>query len=96
MAEDIYVRPVESRFGSRAPSTLKMVEGRANQHRGTMVPHGAAAFNALGLSTQVPIRAVYLTSRRCRQLKLGAQMVELRHAPIWQMIFINFADLDLL
>jgi hypothetical protein len=33
------------------------------------------------------MRAVYLTSGRSRQLKLGAQMVEFRHAPIWQLIF---------
>lgn len=83
----IYVRPVESRFGSRAPSTLKMVEGLANQRGETIVSHGAAAANALGLTTQVPMRAVYLTSGRSRQLKLGAQMVEFRHAPIWQLIF---------
>jgi len=82
-----YVLPVESRFGSRAPSASKMVEGLANQRGETIVPHGAAAANALGLTTQVPMRAVYLTSGRSRRLKLGAQMVELRHAPIWQLIF---------
>ncbi len=83
----IYVLPVESRFGARAPSTVKMVEGLANQRGETIVSHGAAAANALGLTTQVPMRAVYLTSGPNRRLKLGAQMVELRHAPIWQLIF---------
>jgi hypothetical protein len=83
----IYVRPVESSFGTRAPSTLKMVEGLANHSGETIVSHGAAAANALGLTTQVPMRAVFLTSGRSRQLNLGAQMVELRHAPIWQLIF---------
>lgn len=83
----IYVRPVESRFGTRAPSALKMVEGLANQRGETIVSHGATAANTLGLTTQVPMRAVYLTSGRSRQLKLGAQMVEFRHAPIWQLIF---------
>ncbi len=83
----IYALPVESRFGSRAPSTAKMVEGLAEQRGETIVPHGAAAANALGLTTQVPMRAVYLTSGRNRRLKLGAQMVELRHAPNWQLLF---------
>ena len=83
----IYVRPVESRYGTRAPSTVKMVEGLANQRGETIVSHGAAAANALGLTTQVPMRAVYLTSGRSRRLKLGAQTVEFRHAPIWQLIF---------
>ncbi len=86
-ARGIYVLPVESRFGTRAPTTIKMVEGLAAQRGETIVPHGAAAANTLGLTTQVPMRAVYLTSGRSRQLKLGAQMVEFRHAPIWQLIF---------
>ena len=83
----IYVLPVESHFGIRAPSALKLVEGLANQRGETIVLHGAAAANALGLTTQVPMRAVYLTSGRSRRLKLGAQMVEFRHAPVWQLIF---------
>ena len=83
----IYVLPVESRFGTRAPSVVKLVEGLASQRGETIVSHGAAAANALGLTTQVPMRAVYLTSGPSRRLKLGAQMVEFRHVPIWQLIF---------
>ncbi|MFM9967287.1 MAG: DUF6088 family protein [Burkholderiales bacterium] len=83
----IYVLPVEGRFGTRAPSAAKMVDGLANQRGETIVSHGATAANALGLTTQVPMRAVYLTSGPSRRLKLGAQQVEFRHAPIWQLIF---------
>ena len=82
----IYVQPVESRYGARAPSAVKMVEGLATQRGETIVSHGAAAANALGLTTQVPMRAVYLTSGRSRRLELGAQTVEFRHAPTWQLI----------
>jgi hypothetical protein len=64
-----------------------MVEGLAIQRGETIVSHGAAAANALCLTTQVPMRAVYLTSGRSRRLKLGAQTVEFRHAPLWQLIF---------
>jgi hypothetical protein len=83
----IYVLPVEGRFGTRAPSTQKMVQGLAAQRGETIVPHGASAANELGLTTQVPVRAVYLTSGPSRRLKLGAQTVEFRHAPTWQLIF---------
>jgi hypothetical protein len=83
----IYVLPVQSRFGPRAPSAVKLVEGLAGQRGETIVSHGASAANALGLTTQVPMRAVYLTSGPSRRLKLGAQTVELRHAPVWQLIF---------
>ncbi len=83
----IYFLPVESSFGARAPAAVKMVEGLANQRGEIIVSHGAAAANALGLTMQVPMRAIYLTSGRNRRLKLGAQAVEFRHAPAWQLIF---------
>jgi hypothetical protein len=51
----------------------------------TIAAHGAAAANSLGLTTQVPVRAVYLTSGPSRRLNLGAQTVELQHAPRWQL-----------
>ena len=41
--------------------------------------------NRLGLTTQLPVREVYLTSGRSRRLVLGAQTVELQHAPGWQL-----------
>jgi len=80
-----YARPVSTRFGTRAPSVEKVVEGIAALSGETVAPSGAAEANALGLSTQVPIRPVFLTSGRSRTIRLGEQVVELRHAPPWQL-----------
>ena len=63
----------------------KAVEALAVQRGEVIVPNGAAAANALGLTTQVPVRSVYLTSGRSRTMTLGKQLVELRHAPRWQL-----------
>ena len=82
----IYVRPIESRFGTRPPVASKVVEAIAAQRGESVAPHGAAAANELGLTTQVPVREVYLASGRSRRLKLGAQVVELRHVPAWQLV----------
>lgn len=82
----LYVRPVEGRFGPRPPATSKIVEALAAKLGEVVVPQGAAAANSLGLTTQVPIREVYWTSGRSRQLKVGAQTIELRHASPWQLI----------
>jgi hypothetical protein len=41
---------------------------------------GGRAANALGLSTQVPARAVYLTDGNRRTVQVGGQTIELRHA----------------
>jgi hypothetical protein len=85
----VYLRPVTSRFGTRAPSVEQTVEALAAQRGETIVPNGAAAANALGLTTQVPVRSVYLTSGRNRKMNLGKQVVELRHAPRWQLALAN-------
>jgi hypothetical protein len=82
----LYVLPVENRFGVRAPSVEKVVEAVAAQRGETIAPSGAAAANALGLTTQVPVRMVYLTSGPSRTLQVGRQTVELKHAPQWQLI----------
>src|SRR6266404_5257937 len=81
----MYVRPIESRFGTRAPSPEKVVTETARLRGETVAPHGAAAANRLGLTTQVPMRTIYLTSGRSRCLNLGAQSIELKHAPRWQL-----------
>lgn len=92
----LYVRPVESRFGKRAPSASRVVENIAQITGEAIAPHGAAAANKLGLTTQVPVRSVYLTSGRSRRLKFGSQVVELRHAPHWQFALGNQSSGDVL
>lgn len=84
-----YVVPVESRFGKRAPSVEKTVAALAEQRGERITGGGAMAANALGITTQVPTRPVYLTSGRSRRLTLGKQEVELRHAPNWQLALGN-------
>jgi hypothetical protein len=82
----VYVRPVKTRFGTRAPAAEKVIERFAATRAETVVSHGAAAANALGLTTQVPTKLVFLTSGKNRSLKLGAQIVEMRHAPNWMLL----------
>ena len=86
VCQGVYVRPVETRFGPRPPSIDKVIESLAALWGETIVPCGGAAANALGLTTQVPVRSVYLTSGPNRKLKLGGGTVHLRHAPRWQLV----------
>lgn len=46
----------------------------------------AHAANALGLTTQVPARVVYLTDRTSKDVKIGGQTIALRHAPRQSMV----------
>jgi hypothetical protein len=86
-----YVRPIKTRFGLRAPAAEKIIEAIAATRAETVVPHGAAAANSLGLTTQVPTKLVYLTSGRSRSLRLGAQVVEMKHAPQWMLLPLHRA-----
>ena len=85
----IYVLPVGTRFGCRPPGVGKVVASLSALWGETIVPCGGTAANALGLTTQVPVRAVYLTSGPSRELTLGEMKVELRHAPRWQLAAPN-------
>ncbi|HTY49590.1 MAG TPA: DUF6088 family protein [Steroidobacteraceae bacterium] len=85
VARGIYVAPVSSRFGTRAPAPEKVVKAMAEQSGEIVAPHGARAANAFGLTQQVPIREVYLTSGKTRKLKLGRSEVLMKHAPRWML-----------
>ena len=75
------MRPVETSFSLRAPRVGKALAALSALWVETIVPCGGAAANRLGLTTQNPVRTVYLTSGPSRRLRFGSHSVELRHAP---------------
>ena len=81
----IYVCPVDTRFGPRPPDVEKVVSSLSALWGETIVPCGGTAANALGLTAQMPVKSVYLTSGPNRKLTLGELTVDLRHAPRWQL-----------
>jgi hypothetical protein len=82
----LYVRPIQGRFGKRTPTPESVIEALSLQRGETVLPSPASVANSLGLTTQVPVRAVFVTSGRSRKLTLGKQKIELRHAPTWQLL----------
>lgn len=74
-----YVLPVVGTYGARAPSTEAVIKAISQTSNELIVTNGASAANALGLTTQIPIREVLLTSGRSRKFKLGNRVVELKH-----------------
>ena len=80
VARGFYALPVRTRFGDLPPGPEHVVAAIARQKGERISPAGASAANALGLTTQVPLRRVYLTSGRTRTIYLSGEMIELRHA----------------
>jgi len=81
-----YAIPVQGKFGVRSPSTEAVIEAIESTSGEIVVASGAAEANALGLTTQVPTREVYLTSGPSRRLNLGNREIELKHGNRWQML----------
>ena len=86
VCQGVYVQPIQTRFGSRPPAVDKVLASLSTLWGETIVPCGGTAANAFGLTSQVPVRSVFLTSGPNRKLKLGGLAVELRHAPRWQLV----------
>ena len=81
----VYMRPIQTRFGLRAPSLEQAITALAGLWGETIVSNGGDAANWLGLTTQNAVRTVYLTSGPDRLLHFGAHQVRLLHAPRWQL-----------
>ncbi|MFC5699637.1 DUF6088 family protein [Pseudomonas sp. GCM10022186] len=85
VSRGLYVAPITSRFGKRAPATEKVVSSLASKTHEVIAVSGARAANALGLTQQVPAREVFLTTGRSRTLQLGNAKVQIKHAPRWML-----------
>lgn len=85
----VYMRPIETRFGLRTPDIEEAIASLSALWGETIVPCGGAAANILGLTTQVPVQSVYLTSGPSRRLYFSRLLVRLRHAPRWQLVAPN-------
>jgi len=78
-----YIALVPGRFGAYLPPVWDVMESLSEAWKVRIVPTGAIAANRLGLTTQNPIRPVFLTSGRPRELRYGNGTVTLLHAPSW-------------
>lgn len=85
VSRGLYVAPVTGRFGKRAPATEKVISAIASKSHQVIALSGARAANTLGLTQQVSIREVFVTSGRPRTLQLGKAQVRIEHAPQWQV-----------
>ncbi len=71
---------VHARLGPLAPAPDAIAKALARESGSRLQVAGAQAANALGLSTQVPARSVYLTDGPSRRVVVGKRVVDMRHA----------------
>lgn len=79
VAQGIYVRPIISQYlGEVLPSAEEVAKGIAKRDRIRIVPTGVYALSALGLSTQVPMKLVFLSDGAARVVKIGKRTIKFK------------------
>jgi len=74
LSAGIYLYPeIDKEIGVIYPSIEKIAKEIAKQEKARVIPTGVYALNALGLSTQVPMRVVFLTDGTPRIINIEGE-----------------------
>ena len=65
-------------MGVLYPPIDEIAKAIARRDKARIIPTGAQALNKLGLSTQVPMRVVYLTDGAQRSINIGNQSIKFK------------------
>jgi len=75
ISQGIYLYPSKNRFGVHKPSIDTIAKAIAEKDKARIIPSGLTALNILGLSTQVPMNAIYLTNATPRTITVGNRKI---------------------
>lgn len=76
IAHGIYLYPKKDKdLGILYPSAEQVAVAIAKRDRARIIPTGIQALNKLGLSTQVPLKVVFLTDGAARSIKIGKRTI---------------------
>lgn len=81
LAHGIYLYPKKHKtLGTLYPSIEEIATAIAKRDKARIIPTGIQALNQLGLSTQVPLNAVYLTDGVARSIQVGSTNIKFKKA----------------
>ena len=76
LVHGIYLYPkTDKDLGVLYPSAEEIAIAIAKRDRARIIPTGIQALNKLGLSTQIPLKAVFLTDGAARSIKIGKRTI---------------------
>jgi hypothetical protein len=79
VSRGMYARlEIHPEFGAIPPSIDIIAKAIARRDKAKIIPSGALSLNLLGLSTQIPLNAVYLTNGSARKIKVGNQTINFK------------------
>lgn len=79
IAHGIYLYPkTDPELGTLYPPIDEIAKAIAKRDKARIIPTGVQALNLLGLSTQVPMKVVYLTDGAQRNISIGKQSIKFK------------------
>ena len=105
MGQGIYATPIHDKvFGDVLPSMEEIAMALAKKDHVKIMPTGQYALNKIGLSTQVPMKMVYLTNGTKKNISLGKSSIVFQPTTtkklamigtITSLLFLGLEELDL-
>lgn len=79
LAHGIYIKPKKDPLlGTLYPNIEEIAREIAKRDKARIAPTGVMAMYALGLTTQVPLKAVYLTDGSQREVQIGNRTIKFK------------------
>ncbi len=79
IAKGIYFLPKKhERLGIIYPHAEQIAKAIAKRDKARIIATGSTALNLLGLSTQIPVKVVFLTDGSARNIKVGNQTIQFK------------------
>lgn len=75
LSRGIYLKAKKTKFGIVYPTTEEIAHAIAERDNAEILPTGSTALNMLGLSEQVTMTPVFLTSGSARKIKCGNRIL---------------------
>ena len=105
MGQGIYVVPIHDKvFGEVLPSMEEIAASLAKKEHVKIMPTGQYALNKIGLSTQVPMKMVFLTNGTKKNITIGKSSIVFQPTTtkklamvgtISSLLFLGLEELDL-
>lgn len=80
LSRGIYLKTERTRFGLVYPSVSAIATAIAERDKAQILPTGATALNLLGLTTQMPMNPVFLTSGSARKITIDGRTITFKRA----------------
>lgn len=80
LSRGVYLKTQETRYGLVYPPAEKIAKAIAKRDKAHIVATGETALYNLGLTTQVPMNTVFLTSGSTRVVPVGERTIKFKHA----------------